>query len=44
MHYGDEDELEAEQEERRRRAALNKEFKLFADRISDMVGIVASSV
>ncbi|RKP10675.1 FACT complex subunit spt16 [Thamnocephalis sphaerospora] len=36
MHYGDEDELEAEQEERRRRVHLNKEFKLFADRISDM--------
>ncbi|RKP24079.1 FACT complex subunit-domain-containing protein, partial [Syncephalis pseudoplumigaleata] len=36
QHYGDEDELAAEQEERRRRMHLNKEFKQFADRISDM--------
>ncbi|KAJ3089807.1 FACT complex subunit spt16 [Quaeritorhiza haematococci] len=34
-NYGDEDELMAEQEERRRRAALNKEFKEFAERISE---------
>ena len=33
--YGDEEEFEAEQEERRRRAQLNREFKLFAERISD---------
>lgn len=33
--YGDEEEFEQEQEERRRRAALNKEFKGFAERISD---------
>ncbi|ODV90690.1 hypothetical protein CANCADRAFT_109297 [Tortispora caseinolytica NRRL Y-17796] len=33
--YGDEDELEAEQEDRRRRAALNKEFKAFAEKITD---------
>jgi nucleosome binding factor SPN SPT16 subunit len=34
-HYGDEDELEAEQEERRRRAQLNREFKTFAEKISE---------
>ncbi|KAI9104535.1 FACT complex subunit-domain-containing protein [Phlyctochytrium arcticum] len=34
-NYGDEDELAMEQEERRRRAALNKEFKNFADKIQD---------
>lgn len=33
--YGDEDELEQEQEERRRRAALDKEFKKFAEHIAD---------
>ncbi|KAF2146297.1 uncharacterized protein K452DRAFT_305247 [Aplosporella prunicola CBS 121167] len=33
--YGDEEEFEAEQEERRRRAALDKEFKMFADKIAD---------
>lgn len=33
--YGDEDELESEQEERRRRANLNKEFKQFAEKISE---------
>lgn len=33
--YGDEDELEQEQEERRKRAALDKEFKYFADAISE---------
>ncbi|GBF65273.1 FACT complex subunit [Trichophyton mentagrophytes] len=33
--YGDEEEFEAEQEERRRRAALDKEFKAFAEKISD---------
>ncbi|KAL6950188.1 FACT complex subunit spt16 [Hanseniaspora vineae] len=33
--YGDEDELEQEQEEKRKRAALDKEFKIFADAISD---------
>lgn len=33
--YGDEDELEQEQMERQRRAALNKEFKAFAEKISD---------
>lgn len=33
--YGDEEEFEAEQEERRRRAQLDKEFKNFAEKISD---------
>ncbi|PGH16894.1 FACT complex subunit spt16 [Polytolypa hystricis UAMH7299] len=33
--FGDEEEFEAEQEERRRRAALDREFKAFAERISD---------
>ncbi|CAZ80542.1 unnamed protein product [Tuber melanosporum] len=33
--YGDEEEFEQEQEERRRRALLDKEFKAFADKISE---------
>ncbi|CAG8786131.1 8461_t:CDS:10, partial [Gigaspora margarita] len=33
--YGDEDELGAEQEERRRRAVLNREFKTFAEKIAE---------
>ncbi|TGZ82797.1 SPT16-domain-containing protein [Ascodesmis nigricans] len=33
--YGDEEEFEQEQEERRRRAELDKEFKSFAERISE---------
>lgn len=33
--YGDEDELQQEQEERRRKALLDKEFKAFAEQISD---------
>ncbi|KAI9819818.1 MAG: FACT complex subunit spt16 [Thelocarpon impressellum] len=33
--YGDEEEFEAEQEERRRRAALDREFKSFAEKISE---------
>lgn len=33
--YGDEDELEQEQMERQRRIALNKEFKKFAEEISN---------
>ncbi|CAO3701202.1 unnamed protein product [Rhizopus stolonifer] len=33
--YGDEDELASEQEERRRRAQLNKEFKFFAEKIAE---------
>jgi nucleosome binding factor SPN SPT16 subunit len=35
--YGDDDEHEQEAEERRRRAAMNKEFKEFAQKISDAV-------
>ena len=37
QNYGDEDELIAEQEERRRRQKLNKEFKVFAEKISEVV-------
>lgn len=33
--YGDEDELQQEQEERKRKALLDKEFKAFAEQISD---------
>lgn len=33
--YGDEEEFEAEQEERRRRAALDREFKAFAEKLAD---------
>ena len=33
--YGDEEEFEAEQEERRRRADLDRQFKAFAEKISD---------
>jgi nucleosome binding factor SPN SPT16 subunit len=33
--FGDEEEFEQEQDERRRRAALDKEFKSFAEKISD---------
>jgi nucleosome binding factor SPN SPT16 subunit len=36
-NYGDEDELAAEQEERRRRIQLNKEFKEFAEKIGEAV-------
>jgi nucleosome binding factor SPN SPT16 subunit len=35
--YGDDDEHEQEAEERRRRAAMNKEFKEFAQKIADSV-------
>lgn len=35
--YGDEDEIELEQSEMKRRRALNKEFKAFADKISEAV-------
>lgn len=35
FRYGDEDELEEEQEERRKRSLLDKEFKLFAELISE---------
>ncbi|AMD22447.1 HGR108Wp [Eremothecium sinecaudum] len=33
--YGDEDELEQEQEERRKRAALDKEFRYFSEAIAE---------
>lgn len=33
--YGDEDEIEMEQNERKRRQMLNKEFRMFADKISE---------
>jgi hypothetical protein len=33
--YGDEDEIEMEQQERKRRQMLNKEFRMFADKISE---------
>lgn len=33
--YGDEDELQQEQEERKRKAQLDKEFKTFAEQISE---------
>ena len=33
--YGDEEEFEQEQEERRRRAELDRQFKAFAEKISD---------
>ncbi|TPX50526.1 hypothetical protein SeMB42_g00678 [Synchytrium endobioticum] len=35
FNYGDEDELKAEQEERKRREQLDKEFKAFAEKISE---------
>jgi nucleosome binding factor SPN SPT16 subunit len=35
FRYGDEEEFEAEQEERRRRADLDRQFKAFAEKISD---------
>ncbi|KAF8975981.1 FACT complex subunit spt16 [Entomortierella lignicola] len=34
--YGDEDELASEQEERKRRALLNKEFKQFGEKITEL--------
>ena len=33
--YGDEDEIELEQQERKRRLLLNREFKAFAEKISE---------
>jgi nucleosome binding factor SPN SPT16 subunit len=38
--YGDDDEHEQEAEERRRRAAMNKEFKEFAQKIADAVCLI----
>ena len=40
VNYGDEDELAAEQEERKRRALLNKEFQTFSEKISELVTIL----
>ena len=36
-NFADEDELESEQEERKRRAELNKYFKAFGDKIAEAV-------
>lgn len=33
--YGDEDEIEMEHQERKRRHMLNKEFKAFAEKIAE---------
>ena len=35
FRYGDEDEIELEQSERKRRHALNKEFNAFAEKCMD---------
>ncbi|KAJ3168301.1 FACT complex subunit spt16 [Geranomyces variabilis] len=39
VNYGDEDELAMEQEERRRRAGLNKEFRSFAEKVQEASGV-----
>ena len=36
-NFADEDELESEQDERKRRAELNKYFKAFSDKIAEAV-------
>jgi FACT complex subunit SPT16 len=41
--YGDEDEIELEQSELKRRKALNKEFKHFAEKIAEAVGSFLNS-
>ena len=41
-NYHDEDELQSEQEERKRRADLNKYFKAFADKIAEAVRPLSS--
>ena len=41
--YGDEEEFEQEQEERRRRAALDREFKQFAEKVQAAAGEEVSS-
>lgn len=41
--YGDEEEFEQEQEERRRRAALDREFKNFAEKVQVAAGEEVSS-
>lgn len=40
-NYYDEDELEMEQEERKRRADLNKYFKAFSDKIAEAVSLTS---
>lgn len=42
--YGDEEEFEQEQEERRRRAELDKEFKAFAEKISEAAKKIEAGV
>lgn len=42
--YGDEEEFEQEQEERRRRAELDKEFKMFAEKISEATKKIDANV
>lgn len=42
--YGDEDEIELEQSELKRRKALNKEFKHFAEKIAEAVGPFCSHI
>lgn len=37
--FADEDELEAEQEERKRRSELNKYFRIFGDKIAEAVRV-----
>lgn len=40
-NYHDEDELQSEQEERKRRADLNKYFKAFSDKIAEAVSFTS---
>ncbi|KAI5787115.1 FACT complex subunit-domain-containing protein [Geopyxis carbonaria] len=42
--YGDEEEFEQEQEERRRRAELDKEFKAFAEKVSEAARKIEAGV
>ena len=37
--YGDGDEIEMEQQERKRRQMLNEEFKLFAERVAQATSV-----
>ena len=41
--YGDEDEIELEQQETKRRQALNKEFKYLAEKIAEAASASVSS-
>jgi len=38
-HYGDEDEIEMEQQEHKQRQMLNKEFKLFAGQVAALTSV-----